>query len=147
MVRFCLKVLLERWWSKELFCFFTWSYLGHTGTHRYPQCEHLSTVNGLWREWEWLSGVLSDFDLWYVLNVGVRDNRLGAGRVEETWRECGEGAGADRHDGHTGSLRVPIRCGKIFMEQIPLSAHFIPPPHSLVKFVPSGLFWWSWLCG
>lgn len=29
-------------------------------------------------------GVLSGFDLWYVLNVGVRDNSLGAGRGEET---------------------------------------------------------------
>lgn len=83
----------------------------HTQKHRYPQSEHLSRVRALWKEWECSSGVLSGFDLWYVLNVGVRDNRLGAGRVEETWRE-GEG---DRHDDHTGPWNLPFDWGEIFI--------------------------------
>lgn len=74
-----------------------------TRTHRSSGARRLSTwaEPKHWGKSESSSGVLSDLYLWYVLNVGVRDNRLGSGRAEETWRER-EGEG-DRHDGHTGS--------------------------------------------
>lgn len=92
--------------SVSLFRFkLLWTAQTHTQKHRYPHFEHLSELKDM-KQWECSSGVLSGFDLWYVLNVGVRDNRLGAGDMK------GEVEG-DRHDGHTGPWNLPL--GVIFI--------------------------------